>query len=257
MDRSFLSQAEVVTASRAFVCVRLATYEDKAEADLLKTIFVGRSGEVENTTFTVLSSDRKKQLVRASRSARHSFGSAAALAETMSRLARQNPSRKAEGAPELPKATRVRLALDMAAADNQPLVVLFGRDGKALQEMEGRLRKLAWSADFIGQAVYAATTERDQLKAIEGAAASSGLLVIQPDLYGLKGKVLAQAAGDASANDLVKTLRAGIGLHKRIEKSFENHVREGHRTGIFWETAIPVTDPMEKRARDQGRNMRR
>ena len=31
------------------------------------------------------------------------------------------------------------------------------------------------------------------------------------------------------------------------------HVRAGHLEGIFWQTAIPVTDPMELMARERGR----
>ena len=65
MDRSFLSKPEVIAASRAFVCVRLTTYEDKEEGEFLTTFRVTCSGELENTVFTILSSDGKKQLARA------------------------------------------------------------------------------------------------------------------------------------------------------------------------------------------------
>ena len=42
MDRSFLSSEDVVTASRNFVCIRTATYEDAGEAEFIKrTIFDG------------------------------------------------------------------------------------------------------------------------------------------------------------------------------------------------------------------------
>ena len=47
MDRSYLSDREIVQAAREFVCVRLATYEDKAEGKFLESIFRGRSGELE------------------------------------------------------------------------------------------------------------------------------------------------------------------------------------------------------------------
>ena len=33
MDRSFLSDKELIKTSRAFVCIRTATYEDKQEAE--------------------------------------------------------------------------------------------------------------------------------------------------------------------------------------------------------------------------------
>ena len=49
MDRSYLSDKDVVEASRDFVCIRLATYENAEEAKILKSIFTGRSGALENT----------------------------------------------------------------------------------------------------------------------------------------------------------------------------------------------------------------
>ena len=43
MDRSYLSQPEVVAASRDFVCVRLMTYESRVEGDFLTAFNVTRS----------------------------------------------------------------------------------------------------------------------------------------------------------------------------------------------------------------------
>src|SRR5438132_10035446 len=104
MDRSFLSQAPVIEASRHFVCVRLTTYENKEEGDFLKSFKVTRSGELENTVFTILSPDGKRQLARAARAARQTFGDAARMAETMNRLAGEHEQKAAVGQPaELPK----------------------------------------------------------------------------------------------------------------------------------------------------------
>ena len=60
MDGSFLSDADVVAASRKFVCIRLSTYEDAEEAEFLRSIYVGRSGDLENTVFAILSPDGKR-----------------------------------------------------------------------------------------------------------------------------------------------------------------------------------------------------
>ena len=117
MDGSFLSQAEVIAAAQKFVCVRLATYEDKQEADFLKTLFTGRSGDLENTTFAILSPDGKRPLVRSSRSARQSLGIAREMAETMNRIAQQFEPRKTAGEPELPRVANVRLALEVCLLD--------------------------------------------------------------------------------------------------------------------------------------------
>src|SRR5690349_8670427 len=120
MDRSFLSRPDVIAASRAFVCVRLTTYEDKEEGEFLKSFRVTRSGEVENTVATVLSPDGKRQLARASRGAGQTFGNAARMAETMTRIAGEFAAKNVGSPPELPKVATVRLAVDVAACDNQP-----------------------------------------------------------------------------------------------------------------------------------------
>lgn len=250
MDRSFLSQADVIAAARKFTCIRLSTYEDEKEAWFLKGLFVGRSGDMENTTFTILSPDGKQVLVPPSRSVRHSLGTTS-LAETMNRIALQFPSRKTDQLPELPRVTGVRLALNVAACDNQPLALLHARDEQSLKQIELSVRELAWSDEFEGRFVYSATTSAADLKEIEGVE-TDGLIVVQPDRYGLKGKVLTAVPGDRLASDLAATLRTGVSLHQRAEKSRE-HIRAGQQQGVFWETSIPVSDPKEKVARETGR----
>ena len=39
MDRSFLADQDVIAASRKFVCIRLATYENADENEVLKGVF--------------------------------------------------------------------------------------------------------------------------------------------------------------------------------------------------------------------------
>src|SRR5438132_6022415 len=102
MDRSFLSQPEVIAASRAFVCVRLTSYENADEAQFLKSLVRTRSGEAENTVFMILAPDGQKQLSRGSRSARGTFGDAPRMAEAMNRVAAQYASAKADTLPPLP-----------------------------------------------------------------------------------------------------------------------------------------------------------
>src|SRR4051812_12849927 len=122
MDRSFLSQPEVIEASRQFVCVRLTTYEDQAEMDFMKSIGHTRSGEVENSMFTVLGPDGQEPVVRADRSMRRAYRDAKEMAAGMAKLIGEY---KPKATPaSLPVIRDVRLALDVAAADGQPLVVL-------------------------------------------------------------------------------------------------------------------------------------
>jgi hypothetical protein len=86
---------------------------------------------------------------------------------------------------------------------------------------------------------------------LEGISPKPGLFAIQPDQFGLKGKVLKHISADASEKQLRAMLRDSLASHQRIAKTFRTHIEEGRRQGVFWETKIPVTDPMELRARQR------
>src|SRR4051794_16153328 len=125
MDRSFLSQPEVVAASRSFVCIRLATYESESEAKLLKSIFIGGSGELENTTFALLDPHGQRLLVRSGRSPDFAFWGSTdtpsrEMATTMDQIAAYYKVKGKGPAPDapLPLNGNPRLALDVAACDN-------------------------------------------------------------------------------------------------------------------------------------------
>jgi hypothetical protein len=259
MDRSFLSRPEVIAASRQFVCVRLTTYENRDEGEFLKSFNVTRSGELENTVFALLDADGKRRLTRASRSARQTFGDAGRMAETMDRIAREYPVREPRGVapPGLPAVANLRLAVDVAACDNQPLAVLFASDETTRRDLEERVRSLAWDEEFVGRFVYAAVADAGELSRIEGARSGARLVVVQPDRFGLKGKVLRQVGAGATRAELAACLREGAELFRPQEESFAEHVRAGHEQGVFWETVIAVTDPMEQQARERGRSRSR
>lgn len=248
MDRSFLSQPAVIAASRRFVCARLATYEDEAEGKFLKSLVRTGSGELENSVFAVLGPDAKEQLVRPGRGMRGAYRDATAMADGLAKLAERYKPRAEPDA--LPAVADVRLALDVASADNQPLVVLVAKDVTKRTELERAVAKLAWGKEFVGRFVYVSCGGGGELAGVSGAAADSVLLVVQPDKYGMTGKVLAQTADAAKFADALNT---GATAFVPGSKTFQNHVRQGHQDGIFWETKTPVTDPMEAAARERGR----
>jgi hypothetical protein len=254
MDRRFLSQAAVIESSRQFVCVRLLTYESAEEAKFLKALFVGRSGDLENTLFAILSPDGKRVLAKAGRSPSHDFADARELADTMHRVARPFAERKRPEELPLPSLATVRLALDVAACDNQPLVVVLAEDPQVRKRLETTLAALAWSDAHIGQFVYATATAAKELAAVKGWEGRPALLVIQPDRFGLTGSVLAQADADASKAQVAALLKKGAAQYQRLDKTFSTHVRDGQRQGVFWETVLPVTDPWERDARERGRS---
>jgi hypothetical protein len=251
MDEGALSQRDVIEASRRFVCIRLATYEDKTEAALLKSIFVGRSGDLENTTFAILSPDGSEQLVRSGRSPDFAFGRDAGTAEemasTMQSIADEYGTKPKHQPRQIPKLADVRLALNVAACDKRPLVVAFSSDKEKLRELETKLASLAWSASRVGKFVYASTTDRRELEFVKGIEIKSGVIAIQPGKFGLSGIVLAQSYGSADGQDDVRALAKTLDEAERGFRGWysetRKHISEGQRKGIEWETLLPVTDP--------------
>jgi hypothetical protein len=250
MDRSFLSQADVVSASRSFICIRLTTYENQRENDFLKKIGgTGRSGDVENTVFGILAPDGKKRLTRVTRSARHDYADANDLAKDMQRIAKGYTPGKEE--PALPWMADLRLGLNVAACDQRPLVILIDGDRATREKLEAKVRALAWSDRFVGRFVFVRVANARGLKNIAPANEDSDFLVVQPDRFGQRGTILAQGPATAASDRLGVLLADGEAKHRREAGTFHEHVREGHRLGLFWETVLPVTDPMEARARSR------
>ena len=250
MDRSFLSQPEVIDASRDFVCVRLATYESKKEAKFLKSVFTGGSGELENTVFCILSPDGRRKLVRAGRSPNSTFRgppriAAEEMADTMNRIAAKYHAKRTSGSKtlEVPTLADCRLALNVAACDNQPLVVMLATDKKELQTLAKRLAPITWSDEFIGRLQYVSVTDPKELKPIEGVEITSGYLVVEPGEFGLDGTVVAQIPQSSTAETIKDALDLSLALHERMEKDTFSHLEAGKRLGVEWRTAIPVTDP--------------
>lgn len=252
MDRSFLSRPEVIAASREFVCVRLATYEDAVEAKFVQGLVRTHSGELENTAFCLLAPDGKKKLSRSARGTEQVYDDAAAMAADMRRVVGQYSPKAAPS--KLPLVANPRLALDVAAADGLPLVVIVGKHAAARQRSHDRLAKLAWTNEFIGRFVYAEGSVADVL-GVPGVTVDSGVVVIAPDKFGQKGAVLRQVDASATADALAEALRTAMAEYKAPAKTFQSHVREGQRLGVFWETRMPVTDPFEVAARERGRRI--
>src|SRR4051794_13529150 len=107
MDRSFLSKPHVVAASRAFVCVRLATYEDPTEASWLKDFTRTGSGQLENTVFGILAPDGNKKLGRSSRGINHLYSGADQFADALTKISAMYPTTTAPA--RLPLVASVRL----------------------------------------------------------------------------------------------------------------------------------------------------
>ena len=229
MDRSFLSRPEVVQASRKFVCIRLATYESFAEAQVLRGIFLGRSGQVENTTFALLSPDGKVPLVYSGRSPDFAFVNSAQMASTMASISQHYRGR---AAGELPAVVNLRLALNVGACDGLPVVALVSPDGAQLRNWQSRLAAVAWEPSLLGKAIYCLD---------QRATAKPGLLVLAPGKFGLDGQPIGWLDPDSAS--LSRDLQSLLARYPSLEKNAQEHIRDGNQKGVYWQTQIPVTDP--------------
>lgn len=248
MDRSFLSDANVVEASRNFVCLRLATYEDSAEAKFLTKIY-GRT--LSNTVFTVLTPDATQTLLRPDRGPR--FRRASQLADWMNTLVTSDyagADRQLWKDQRVPAIKSVDLALNVASCDRLPLIMTVGRDAAAVEESQAKLLPLAWSDDFAGQFLFANATLEDDLRAVAGLDEGNlpGFYVVQPDDYGLSGKVLHRFANVEQATD---KLRSIVDSYRVAAKNHGQHVRMGVQMGFRWQTETPVTDQQFVRATER------
>ncbi|MEO8495646.1 MAG: thioredoxin family protein [Planctomycetota bacterium] len=255
MDGSFLSDERVVAASRNFVCVRLATYEDQQEAEFMSRLFTTRTGVLENTTFGILSPDGKRKLVATGRGPNHAFRDATEMASKMNLIALQHPGAKqARGTDQrLPRMNSIDIALNVAACDNLPVLVTFAESEQRLAEINDALLQTAWSEPLAGQFVYRSTSNKQELKPIPGVKAAEGILVVEPDQYGLSGKILCELPGNPTADQMAAELSQAVAAFSRRPPEYTSHIKLGIQLGIDWESAIPETDQQSIRAKERAR----
>ncbi|MCH2183439.1 MAG: hypothetical protein MK108_15680 [Mariniblastus sp.] len=253
MDRSFLADEHVISASRKFVCVRLATYEDAEENKILANIF-SRQGVLENTVFAILSPDGKESLVTAGRSPAWAFGGVSGpgineqpeiaiqrMAATMEAIALTFPG-NGKSTPKdapLPRIADMRLALNVSAADRQPLVAVYSPDDDQRKTMEQVLARLAWSDQFIGAAQYVVVRDPAEFKQVKDFQAKPGFIVIQPDTFGLKGQVIRQITATTKAVELPQALAQALGQHEPSQLTYNEHRRAGSQAGARWTSKTP------------------
>ncbi len=215
----------------------------------LTDVFRGRSGQLENTVFTILAPDGKTRLARPSRSPGMTFGwddtGVQRMVTSMARIAKRYRPKASVRA--LPRLKNVRLGLNVAACDSVALVVIRAPSAAVRKRWEGMLQALAYEDALRGLFVYAPCGTLKELAhaKIQGASTknSAALLIVQPDSYGQNGKVLAQSKDGIDKKTLRVLLKKGLAAHLAVSKGdHRTHVRNGRRNKVYWETETPVTD---------------
>ncbi|WP_411844658.1 hypothetical protein AAFN60_11510 [Roseibacillus persicicus] len=242
------SQKEFIAASRQFVCVRLESYESEEHQKMVRK-FLG--GSFANTAFAILAPDGETQLSRSGRSPHVLLGRRgrpedAAPAEVIQELTRIAANYQPKGnASEatLPDFHTTRQALNVAAGD-QRLLVLTVASGRSLLMAKTTLRTVLNDSELIGRFHHDFAEKEsapEWTKLLEGEKETSGFLVIAPDSFGLKGKVVAQLPLTASVERLKNTLIAKNKIYSNETErtNYSEHVREGRQKKVYFPNAMP------------------
>ena len=255
MDRSFLTDASVIEASRDFVCIRVATYESESEARFMRSLFT-RNGSVENTTFAILAPDGRTRLARAGRGPQQ-FRNARSLAAAMNSMSSRYKKRtSAQRVAAVPAMESIELATNVAACDNLPLVVVAAETEAELMKLKAKVAQAAWTPELAGLFVYGVTTKSRELRPFTGSDATSGVFVVEPGEFGLTGKVLEHLPVDVSPEEIELRLATVADTFDRQPVDHQRHVQSGIAFGFEWETKLPETDAQSIRAKERawGRN---
>jgi len=250
MDRSFLSDKQLIKASRDFVCIRTATYEDKEETEFLKQIFVTRpGGTLRNFGFCVLSPDGQQKLRRSDRGPNFAYVDSDAMAADLRDIASQYRGKTVgtESNPAIPQMKSVRLGINVASCEGLPSVVVVGKTPQEVDQFKEKLSGVIWDEDLAGKFIYASTSNSDDLRIVSGASSKTGILVIKPDPFGIKGQLITAIDPSVSDDELRSFLADAADTYQRNSKTHGTHVRNGRRTDTIWETEVPVPDRVRSR----------
>ena len=252
IDDGWLTHNDIIEVAQKFVCIRLTSYESQSEAAFIEKL----RGNPVNTAFAILTPQGEPALKvqGLGRGPSELFSDTADMVKQMNEVAAKYVATDAAQTPMLPVTLSAKLGLAVASADLQPLVLVVASDPAARAALEAKVAKLAWSKDFQGFFTYANAANTKSLvltSPINNDAGNSaamnkdGVLIIEPDLFGAAGKIVAQiSAGDVDTQ-LTSAMKSARTNHVRMEKSREQLKRLALAQGIYFETGIPVSGKKE------------
>ena len=243
IDNGWLLHDDVIAASKAFVCIRLTSYESEAEAAFVSKL----EGNPVNTVFAILTPSGTPAIPvqGRGRGPGELFHDTADMVKQLGEVAKKYPGHGGKGVPALPVTLDSRLGLAVASADLQPLVLVVEPDTAARAALEAKVAALAWSPEFRGRFAYASSASPDGLKVSGGSGLKSGVLVIEPDIFGVRGAVVKEVSAADLERKLAEAMRGTVASHVRMNKSREQLRRLALQQGVFFETGIPVTGKKE------------
>ncbi|MEM7700160.1 MAG: hypothetical protein AAF236_17330 [Verrucomicrobiota bacterium] len=244
------SNKQFIEASRDFVCVRLETYENAEHEALIRELLNGRYA---NTAFVVLEPDGETQLTRPGRSAK-SLGATGRGAEAeaesvedtlaaMEEIVGEYRERGERSDMLLQDFHSFRQALNVASGDQRLLVFVTGSKSE-LENIRTVLRPIFAHEKAIGifhLDFVSSESDADWDDPIEGSTSESGVHIIRADAFGQSGEVMEALPLTSPPHVIAQALLAANNEFAGVEerKSYSDHVQEGRRKGIHFETEIP------------------
>lgn len=250
IDSTYLHKPEVIAAAEDFVCIRLTAYEDESERVFMSKLV---KGQVSNTAFAILAPDGTPAVNNGGTGKGPSglFKDSEELAKGMKAISAGYPPKQTAGIPALPIALNAKVGLVIAAADNQPLVLVLANIPSRQQELETKVAELAWSKAFSGRFVYATATSMSELPKLQGHSISEGVLIIEPDVFGAGGKIVGEVPSDQPVEVIAQAMRETVQNFVPIAKNRRELASMGLKAGIFYETGIPVSGKGEANDRER------
>jgi len=147
------------------------------------------------------------------------------------------------GNPLLQDFDTLRLALNVASAD-QRLLVVVNAPQRSFAKQEGKFRSVFADKDIIGKFhmdILDPKADAGWAKVISRASSKPGVMLVYASKFGLDGRVVAQLGLADSEKTIKRTLLKLNQQFSQAEerKDYATHVREGRRSGIDFENAIP------------------
>jgi hypothetical protein len=260
IDDGWLTHNDIIEVAQKFVCIRLTSYESQSEAAFIEKL----RGNPVNTAFAILTPQGEPALKvqGLGRGPSELFSDTADMVKQMNEVAARFVAIDAAQTPMLPVTLSAKLGLAVASADLQPLVLVVASDPAARAALEAKVAKFAWSKDFQGFFTYAnaentkslvlTSATKNGAANISGSNAANaaamnkdGVFIIEPDMFGAAGKIVAQISASDVDTQLSGAMKSARTNHVRMEKSREQLKRMALAQGIYFETGIPVSGKRE------------
>lgn len=219
------------------MCVRLDSYESEEHKEWVRRFL---DGSFENSVFCILAPDGQEWLTNSGRGPEHVLGrSTSRTVAAMARIADRYETRGDPAEALVEDFHSVRQALNVASADQRPLVLAAGSESE-IQEARSALRPVFNHADVVGRFHFDFDAGSEWRAAVDGAAFAGGLHIVRPGEFGLKGATMAVLPLDSDADRIRRALEEASEEYARTtaKKVYSRHVEKGRRQGVRFESAV-------------------